>query len=97
MNVTCPIYKIVQVVILVYLLSLFLHQVKAQGIVSGDTISPGIVYMDIDDLMVSASFPSGYDSESLDFNQDGVMDLKFTASATATPVWWQLPRSRRGN
>jgi hypothetical protein len=71
-------------IVLFILFFSYMHQVKAQSIITGDTMSQGVVYMDIDDLMVSASFPSGSDSESLDINEDGTMDLKFTASAMAT-------------
>lgn len=69
---------------MILLLLPFCCQIQAQGIVTGDTMSQGVVYRDIDDLMISASFPSGYDSKTIDINEDGVDDLKFTASATAT-------------
>jgi len=54
--------------------------VSAQGILAGDTSSAGIVFIDIDNFWVSATYPWNYiDEELIDINDDGVYDLKFWA------------------
>jgi len=54
--------------------------VSAQGILAGDTSSAGIVYIDIDNFWVSATYPwNSIDEESIDINDDGIDDLKFWA------------------
>ncbi|MEA3479736.1 MAG: T9SS type A sorting domain-containing protein [Bacteroidota bacterium] len=58
--------------------------IYGQGILAGDTISPGIIYINIPDFSVSASYPSGYECETLDLDGDGTDDLKFCSSKEST-------------
>lgn len=51
-----------------------------QSILAGDTSAAGVIYTDLEDKMISASYPwNTYDADTVDINNDGVDDLRFTA------------------
>lgn len=59
-------------------------KVRAQGILAGDTLTPGIIFVDMDNVSLSANWPEGTDCAEFDFNNDGVMDLRFCNSVWST-------------
>lgn len=67
--------------LLFLILSLGYITATSQGIIAGDTITPGIIYVDLDpDIYVEVPYPSGSDAYNLDYNNDGSPDIKFTAN-----------------
>lgn len=59
-------------------------KILGQGILAGDTLTPGIVYVDMDNVSISANWPEGTECAEFDFNNDGVKDLKFCNSVWST-------------
>lgn len=72
-----------QIVVFLTGLLFFSLDLSGQSILAGDTLGAGIVYVDLENLYVSASYWNPQDTEKLDFNGDGIDDLKFTASYDA--------------
>lgn len=71
---------------LLIIISLFLSHglVLAQGIIAGDTTTAGIVYNDVPNVSIAASYPAGYTSYGLDMDEDGTDDLIFSSQVTST-------------